>query len=116
MQVTDGKSTCARVENPSDREVCFFLCAGDVMAARVVRGPAGGSNSLPDGSVHKGQGTRQLHDVTGKVQHARLIIAAQVRELRVAVLDAHINSKRQLIWKQKRQTSLSGEHDFPGQG
>ena len=29
----------------------------------------------------------QLHDVTGKVQHARLIIAAQVRELRVAVLD-----------------------------
>ena len=27
----------------------------------------------------KGRGTRQLHDVTGKVRHARLIIAAQVR-------------------------------------
>ena len=53
MQVTDGQSTCVRVENPSDYEV-FFLCAGDVMAARVVRGPAGGSNSLPDGSVHEG--------------------------------------------------------------
>ena len=44
------------------------------------------SNSLPDGSVRVGRGTLQLHDVTGKVQRARLIIAAQVRELRVAVL------------------------------
>ena len=36
-QVTDGQSTCARVENPSDSEVFFFLNAqGDVMAARVV--------------------------------------------------------------------------------
>ena len=33
----------------------------------------------------------QLRDVAGKVQHARLIIAAQVRELRVAALDAHLN-------------------------
>ena len=33
----------------------------------------------------------QLHDVTGKVQRARLIIAAQARELRVAVLDEHLN-------------------------
>ena len=63
------------------------------MAARVVRNPAGGSNSLPDGSVHRGRGTWQLHDVTGKVQRARLIIAAQVRELRVAALDAHLNLK-----------------------
>ena len=31
----------------------------------------------------------QLHDVTGKVQHARLIIVAQRREVRVAALDAH---------------------------
>ena len=36
----------------------FFLCAGDVMAARVVRDPVGGSKALPDGSVHKGRGTR----------------------------------------------------------
>ena len=54
MQVTDEQSTGARVENPSDCEVFFFLCAGDVMAARVVRDPAGGSKSLPDGSVHEG--------------------------------------------------------------
>ena len=79
MQVTDGRGTCARVESPSDREVCFFfLCAGDVMAAcTCVRSPAGGSNSLPDGSVHVGRGTVQLHDVTGEVQQARLIVAVQ---------------------------------------
>ena len=35
----------------------------------------------------------QLHDVTGEVQRARLIIAAQAREVRVAVLDAHLNLK-----------------------
>ena len=35
----------------------------------------------------------QLHDVTGKVQRARLIIAAQMREVRVAALDAHLNLK-----------------------
>ena len=58
----------------------------------------------------------QLHDVTGKVQPARLIIAAQRRELRVAVLDVHCKFKIELIWIRKKQTSLSGEHDFPGQG
>ena len=58
------------------------------MAARVVRNLAGGSESLPDGAVHEGRGTRQLHDVTGKVQHARLIISAQRRDVRVAALDA----------------------------
>ena len=35
----------------------------------------------------------QLPDVTGKVQPARLIIAVQRRELRVAVLDAQLNLK-----------------------
>ena len=35
----------------------------------------------------------QLHDVTGKVQHARLIIAAQRREVRVAALEMRINLK-----------------------
>ena len=59
----------------------------------------------------------QLHDVTGRVQRARLIIAAQVRELRVAVLDAQLNLKIELIRnKKKGQTSLSGEHDFPEPG
>ena len=41
----------------------------------------------------KGRGTRQLHDVTGKVQRAWLIIAVQKREVRVAALDAHLNLK-----------------------
>ena len=45
----------------------FYNAQGDIMAARVVRDPAGGSVTLPDGAVHKGRGTRQLHDVTGKV-------------------------------------------------
>ena len=36
----------------------------------------------------------QLHDVTGKVQHARLIIAVQKRNVRVAALDAHLNLKK----------------------
>ena len=57
----------------------------------MVRGPAGESNSLPDGSVRVGRGTVQLHDVTGEVQPARLISAVQRREVRVAVLDAHVN-------------------------
>ena len=56
------------------------------MAARVVRDPAGGSVTLPDGAVHEGRGTRQLHDVTGKVQRARLCIAVQKREVRVSAL------------------------------
>ena len=75
------------------RFVCFFYARVTSWLPAVCSGPAGGSNSLPDGSVHEGRGTRQLHDVTGKVQHARLIIAAQVRELRVAALDAHVNLK-----------------------
>ena len=61
------------------------------MAARVVRNPAGGIETLPDGAVHEGRGTCSCHDVTGKVQRARLGIAVQKREVRVAALDAHLN-------------------------
>ena len=32
----------------------------------------------------------QLHDVTGKVQRARLRIATQMREVRVAVLELRV--------------------------
>ena len=46
------------------------------MAAREVRIRQEGE-SLPDGAVHEGRGTWQLHDVTGKVQHARLIVVVQ---------------------------------------
>ena len=84
---------CSRGEPLGLRGLFFFLCAGDVMACTCGWNPAGGSKALPDGTIHEGRGTRQLHDVTGKVQHVRLIIAAQVRELRVAALDAHVNLK-----------------------
>ena len=94
MQVTDGQGTCARVENPSDREVFFFYArVTSWLPARVVgirqEGviPCRMVPSMWD-EVHV-----QLRDVTGKVQPARLIIAAQRRELRVAVLDAHVNLK-----------------------
>ena len=58
----------------------------------------------------------QLHGVSGRVQRARLIIAAQVRKVRVAVLDAHLNLKQRINSERKKQASLSGGHDFPGQG
>ena len=38
-----------------------------------------------------------LRDVTSKVQRARLIIAVQKREVRVAALDAHLNLKKKKI-------------------
>ena len=69
---------CSRGEPLGLRGFYFFNArVTSWLPARVVRGPAGGSNSLPDGAVHVGRGTRQLHDVTGKVQHARLIVAVQ---------------------------------------
>ena len=50
----------------------------------------------------------QLPDVTGKVQHARLIIAAQVRELRVAALDAHVNLKTNRFGNTKKANLAFG--------
>ena len=76
---------CSRGE-PLGLQGLFFLCAGDVMAARVVGirqegvKPCRMVPSIRD-EVHV-----QLHDVMGKVQRARLIIAAQRREVRVAAL------------------------------
>ena len=57
----------------------------------------------------------QLHDVTGKVQRARLIIAAQKREVRVASLAARFKFKHKLIWI-KKQAPLSGEQDSQVRG
>ena len=76
------------------------------MAARVVRNPAGGSKTLPDGAVHEGRGTRQLRDVTGKVQRARLRIAVQKRNVRVAALDAQLNLTKRINLENKK-TSLA---------
>ena len=86
-------------------------------ACRCGWSPAGGSNSLPEGSVHEGRGALQLHDVRGKVQHARLIVAVQ----RCAMCElprwsAHLNLKGINLENNKKQVSLSGEHGFPGQG
>ena len=69
---------CLREESLGLRGLFFFNArVTSWLPARVVRDPAGGSKALPDGSVHEGRGTRQLHDVTGKVQRARLRIAVQ---------------------------------------
>ena len=62
---------CSRGE-PLGLRGLFLVCAGDVMAARVVGIRQEGVESLPDGAVHEGRGTRQRHDVMGKVQRARL--------------------------------------------
>ena len=43
-------------------------------------------------------------------------VAAKVREVRVAVLDAHLNLIKRINSERKEQASLSGGHDFPGQG
>ena len=80
MRVTDERSTCARVESPSDREVFFFFNARVTswLPARVWVGvrqegviPCRMVPSKWD-EVHV-----QLHDVTGEVQQARLIVAVQ---------------------------------------
>ena len=70
-QVTDGQSTCARVGNHSECEVCFLNAQGDVMAARVVGIRQEGVNPCRMVPSMKGRGTRQLHDVTGKVRSMR---------------------------------------------
>ena len=76
------------------RFVFFFLCAGDVMAAcTCVRVRQEGVNPCRMGPSMWDKVHVQLRDVTGRVQHARLIIAAQVRELRVAMLEAHSKFK-----------------------
>ena len=75
------------------------------MAARVVRDPAGGVKTLPDGAVHEGRGTVQLHDVTGKVQRAWLCITVQrVRGASLLAGTAR-KFKNELIWRTK--TSLA---------
>ena len=76
-RVADGQSTCTRVENPSDSEVCFFLCAGDVMAARVVGIRQEGVKPCRMVPSMRDEVHVRLHDVTGEVQQARLIVAVQ---------------------------------------
>ena len=59
----------------------------------------------------------QLHDVTGKVQQARLIVAVQSARCASCRAGRAFKFKKTINLEiQKKQTSLSGEHDFPGQG
>ena len=103
MQVTHGRAHVLAWRAPQIARFVFFFNARVTswLPARV-RGPAGGSNSLPEGSVHVGRSTRQLRDVTGRVQHARLIIAAQVRELRVAALECAFKFKKTINSEQNK--------------
>ena len=55
VQVTHGRAHVLAWRIPRIARFVFFLCASDVMAARVGWSPAGGSKSLPDGSVHVGE-------------------------------------------------------------
>ena len=56
----------------------------------------------------------QLHDVTSKVQSARLGIAAQMREVRVAALVLRVKKEKKI--RERKQASLSGEQDSRGRG
>ena len=87
------------------------------MAARVGRNPGGGSESLPDGAVHEGRGTRQLHDVTGKVQRVRLRIAAQMRDVRAAALELRkIKNKKTRINLEKKSKPRFRVNRIPRSG
>ena len=108
---------CSRGEPLGLRGLFFFNAQGDVMAARVGRNPAGGSKSLPDGAVHEGRGTRQLHDITGKVQSAGPCIAVQMHDVRVAALGCALKKhKNNELIREEKQASLSGEQDSLGRG
>ena len=65
----------------------------------------------------------QLHDVTGEVQRARLIIAAQARELRVAALECAFKFKTRINLETKKSKPRfrvnmdsrgRGETPYPG--
>ena len=59
----------------------------------------------------------QLHDVTGKVQQVRLCLPCKDARGASAALEIRIlNLKSNQFGTKEKQTSLSGEHGFPGQG
>ena len=76
------------MENPSDCEVCFFNArVTSWLPAHVVGIRQEGVKPCRMVPSMRDEVHVQLHDVTGKVQRARLIIAAQVRDVRVAALE-----------------------------
>ena len=82
----------------------------------VGRNPAGGIKTLPDGAVHKGRGTVQLHDITGKVRCARLRIAVQKREVRVAALELRKIKKKKRINLEKKSKPRFRVNRIPRSG
>ena len=56
----------------------------------------------------------RLHDVTGKVQRARLRIAVQRFTMGELPRWTRILNLNRVNLEQKEQASLSGGHDFPG--
>ena len=69
-----GRAHVFAWETPQTARFAFYA-QSDVMAARVV-GIRQEGESLPDGAVQEGRGTRctnSCHDVTGKVQGARAV-------------------------------------------
>ena len=110
-----AEHVCSRGEPLGSRGLFFFFNARVTswLPARVVRVRQEGvipCRMVPSkwDEVHV-----QLHDVTGKVQPARLIIAAQRREdscrakvhdVRVAALDAHFKFKIRINSEQNRST------------
>ena len=91
MQVTHG-SACARVENPSDREVCFFLFASDVMAACTCVCGVRQEGVIPCRMVPSmgDEVYGQLHDVTGNVQQVRLCLPCKDARGASAALEMRI--------------------------
>ena len=58
----------------------------------------------------------QLHDVTGKVQRARLRIAVQKRNVRVAALDAHFKFKKRINLVEKKSKPRFRVNRIPRSG
>ena len=65
----------------------------------------------------KGRGTRQLHDVTGKVQHARLIVAVQsARCASCCAGTAHLNLKMNDFGRRKSKPRFRVNRISRGRG
>ena len=98
------------MENPSDSEV-FFLCAGDVMAARVV--------GIRQEGVNPCRMVPSMRDeVHGSCMTSRARFSVRGCELpcRSATCAFKFIKRINLENRKKKQASLSGEQDSRGRG